>query len=227
MRILEVCCGDLESALAAARGGAQRVELCSALSADGLTPSLGLVEAVRQIPDLRLHVLIRPREGDFVYTDAEFEVMKADIRRARQAGADGVVIGALTAEGDIDVVRCRKLVEAAEGMQVTFHRAFDQCKHPQQALEQIIAMGCTRLLTSGQASSAQAGIPLLKQLVEQAGSRLILLPGAGVNRHNARKILDSTGAQEIHGSLRSMQGNRLITDSDIVCQTVLSINEGL
>lgn len=227
MRILEVCCGDLESALAAARGGAQRVELCSALSADGLTPSLGLIEAVRQIPDLRLHVLIRPREGDFVYTDAEFAVMKADIRRARQAGADGVVIGALTAEGDIDVIRCRKLVEAADGMQITFHRAFDQCNHPQQALEQIITMGCTRLLTSGQASSAQAGIPLLKQLVEQAGSRLILLPGAGVNHHNARKILDSTGAQEIHGSLRSMKGNRLITDSDIVRQTVLSINEGL
>lgn len=226
MRILEVCCGDLESAQAAARGGAQRVELCSALSADGLTPSLGLIEAVRQIPDLRLHVLIRPREGDFVYTDAEFEIMRDDILMAKQLGADGVVIGALTAEGDIDVKRCKKLVEAAEGMQVTFHRAFDQCRHPQEALEQIIAMGCTRLLTSGQASSAQAGIPLLKQLVEQAGSRLILLPGAGVNQHNARTILDSTGAQEIHGSLRSMQGNRLITDSDIVRQTVLSINEG-
>ena len=227
MRILEVCCGDLESAQAAARGGAQRVELCSALSADGLTPSLGLIEAVRQIPDLRLHVLIRPREGDFVYTDAEFEIMRDDILMAKQLGADGVVIGALTAEGDIDVERCKKLVEAAEGMQVTFHRAFDQCRHPQEALEQIIAMGCTRLLTSGQASSAQAGIPLLKQLVEQAGSRLILLPGAGVNHHNARTILDSTGAQEIHGSLRSMQGNRPITDSDIVRQTVLSIKEGL
>lgn len=226
MRILEVCCGDLESAQAAARGGAQRVELCSALSADGLTPSLGLIEAVRQLPDLRLHVLIRPREGDFVYTDAEFEIMRDDILMAKQLGADGVVIGALTAEGDIDVERCKKLVEAAEGMQVTFHRAFDQCRHPQEALEQIIAMGCTRLLTSGQASSAQAGIPLLKQLVEQAGSRLILLPGAGVNQHNASTILDSTGAQEIHGSLRSMQGNRLITDSDIVRQTVLSINEG-
>lgn len=226
MRILEVCCGDLESAQAAARGGAQRVELCSALSADGLTPSLGLIEAVRQIPDLRLHVLIRPREGDFVYTDAEFEIMRDDIVMAKQLGADGVVIGALTAEGDIDVEHCKKLVEAAEGMQVTFHRAFDQCRHPQEALEQIIAMGCTRLLTSGQASSAQAGIPLLKQLVEQAGSRLILLPGAGVNQHNARTILDSTGAQEIHGSLRSMQGNRLITDSDIVRQTVQSINEG-
>lgn len=226
MRILEVCCGDLESAQAAARGGAQRVELCSALSADGLTPSLGLIEAVRQIPDLRLHVLIRPREGDFVYTDAEFEIMRDDILMAKQLGADGVVIGALTAESDIDVKRCKKLVEAAEGMQVTFHRAFDQCRHPQEALEQIIAMGCTRLLTSGQACSAQAGIPLLKQLVEQAGSRLILLPGVGVNQHNARTILDSTGAQEIHGSLRSMQGNRLITDSDIVRQTVLSINEG-
>lgn len=226
MRILEVCCGDLESALAAARGGAQRVELCSALSADGLTPSLGLIEAVRRIPDLRLHVLIRPREGDFVYTDEEFLVMEEDIRKARLAGADGVVIGALTADGDIDVEHCRPLVIAAEGMQVTFHRAFDQCRDPQNALEQIIDMGCTRLLTSGQAHSAQAGIPLLKELVRQAGHRLIILPGAGVNEHNARTILDSTGATEIHGSLRSMQGNRLVTDSDIVRRTVLSINEG-
>lgn len=224
--VLEVCCGDYESALAAAAGGAQRVELCAALTTDGLTPSAGLIAAVRRIPNLRLHVLLRPREGDFVYTDAEFEIMRDDILMAKQLGADGVVIGALTAEGDIDVERCKKLVEAAEGMQVTFHRAFDQCRHPQEALEQIIAMGCTRLLTSGQASSAQAGIPLLKQLVEQAGSRLILLPGAGVNQHNARTILDSTGAQEIHGSLRSMQGNRLITDSNIVRQTVQSINEG-
>ena len=225
MRTLEVCCGDLESAQAAARGGAQRIELCSALSADGLTPSLGLIEASRQIAGLRLHVLIRPREGDFVYNEGEFQVMEEDIRRAHEAGADGVVIGALTSEGEIDVPHCRKLVEAASGMQVTFHRAFDQCKDPMKGLEQIIEMGCTRVLTSGQAPTAEAGIPLLKQFVEQAGNRLIILPGAGVNAQNAQSILEATGAQEIHGSLRSMQGNRLITDSDMVRRTLQSINE--
>lgn len=210
--------------MAAAKGGAQRVELCAALSADGLTPSAGLMAAVRRIPGLKMHVLIRPREGDFVYTDDEFVLMAEDIRLAKRLGADGVVIGALTPDGDIDVARCRTLVEAAVDMQVTFHRAFDQCREPLVALEQIIAMGCTRLLTSGQAATAEAGIPLLQQLVEQAGNRLIILPGAGVNAGNARAILDATGANEIHGSLRSMQGNRLITDATLVRSTVTAIN---
>lgn len=224
MRILEVCCGDLESALAAAEGGAQRVELCAALATDGLTPSAGLIAAVRSIPGLRMHVLIRPREGDFVYSDQEFAIMREDILVAKQLGADGVVIGALTPDGDIDVARCQTLVEAAQDMQVTFHRAFDQCREPLQALEQIIAMGCTRILTSGQAPTAEAGIPLLKQLVQQAASRLIILPGAGVNACNARTILDATCATEIHGSLRSLQHGRLISDPTLVAQTVTAIN---
>jgi len=224
MRILEVCCGDLESALAATEGGAQRVELCSALSADGLTPSAGLIAAVRRIPGLKMHVLIRPREGDFVYTDEEFDVMREDILLAKQLGADGVVIGALTPEGDIDVARCQKLVEAAQGMQVTFHRAFDQCREPLLALEQIIAMGCTRLLTSGQAATAEAGIGLIRRLVEQAGNRLIILPGAGVNARNARAILEATGANEIHGSLRALQRGRLVTDAGAIGDAVGAIN---
>lgn len=224
MRILEVCCGDLESALAAAQGGAQRVELCSALSADGLTPSAGLIAAVHRIPGIKMHVLIRPREGNFVYTEQEFEVMHEDVLLSKRLGADGVVIGALTPEGNIDVTHCRALIEAAQGMQVTFHRAFDQCRNPHQALEQIIEMGCSRLLTSGQQPTAEAGIPLLHELVQQANTRLIILPGAGVNAQNARTILDATGAQEIHGSLRSQQHGRLITDASIVRQTVLSIS---
>lgn len=221
--LLEVCCGDYESAQAAAAGGAQRVELCAALATDGLTPSAGLIAAVRRIPNLRLHVLIRPREGNFVYSDAEFEIMREDILMAQRLGADGVVIGALTPEGDIDVEHCQVLIEAAKGMQVTFHRAFDQCREPQRALEQIIALGCHRLLTSGQAATAEAGTALLLQLVQQAGERLIILPGAGVNAQNARAILDATGTREIHGSLRSMQGGRMVTDAQMVKQVVKSL----
>lgn len=221
--LLEVCCGDYESAVAAAAGGAQRVELCAALATDGLTPSAGLIAAVRRIPNLRLHVLIRPREGNFVYGDAEFEIMREDILMAQRLGADGVVIGALTPEGDIDVEHCQALVEAAKGMQVTFHRAFDQCREPERALEQIIALGCHRLLTSGQAATAEAGTALLQQLVQQAGERLIILPGAGVNVQNARAILDATGAREIHGSLRSLQGGRMVTDAQMVKQVVKSL----
>lgn len=221
--LLEVCCGDYESAQAAAAGGAQRVELCAALATDGLTPSAGLIAAVRRIPNLRLHVLIRPREGNFVYSDAEFEIMREDILMAQRLGADGVVIGALTPEGDIDVEHCQALVEAAKGMQVTFHRAFDQCREPQRALEQIIALGCHRLLTSGQAATAETGTALLQQLVQQAGERLIILPGAGVNAQNARAILDATGAREIHGSLRTRQGGRMMTDAQMVERVLKSL----
>lgn len=223
MRILEVCAGDLASAQAAAQGGAHRIELCSALHLDGLTPSAETIEAARRIEGLKLHVLIRPREGDFVYDDAETCTMLRDIRLAHQLGADGVVIGALTREGDIDIPLCRRLVEAAQGMQITFHRAFDRARNPLQALEQIIALGCTRLLTSGQAPTAEAGIPLLRQLVLQANGRIIIMPGAGVTPANARRILDLTGATEIHGSLRSLLNGHLITDPLLVRQTVLAL----
>ncbi len=218
--LLEVCCGDIQSARAAAQGGAQRIELCAALEADGLTPSAGLIAEARRIAGLRLHVLIRPREGNFAYDDEEFCIMESDIHMARQLGADGVVIGALTPERDIDVEHCRALMRAAEGMQVTFHRAFDQCRNPQEALEQIIGLGCHRLLTSGQCRTAVEGIPLLRSLVEQSQGRIIIMPGAGVNPDNAQMILQQTGAIEIHGSLRSLQHGRLITDASLVRQTL-------
>lgn len=204
---LEVCCGDLNAAREAYLGGAQRIELCSALSLDGLTPSAGMIAEARRLEGMRLHVLIRPREGDFVYDAEEFRVMKQDIAMARQLGADGVVIGALTREGDIDVEPLRALMEEARGMQVTFHRAFDCCRHPQEALEQIIALGCTRLLTSGQQPTAEAGIPLLRELVGQAAGRIIIMPGAGVNERNVASILSATGATEIHSSCRSMDAS--------------------
>jgi len=201
MSCLEVCCADLQSVRAAKEGGAHRVELCQALGLDGLTPSAGMIAKAVGM-DIPVQILIRPREGDFVYDKDEVECMLSDIRHARRLGAKGVVIGALKADGSIDEETVRLLVEEAEGLSITFHRAFDVCAHPLEALEQIISLGCHRLLTSGQAPAAEQGIPLLKKLVEQAAGRISIMPGAGVNPLNARRILAETGTYEIHGSLR-------------------------
>lgn len=209
-RILEVCVGSVASAIAARDGGAVRVELCSALEVGGVTPSLGLMREVRAIEGLKLHILIRPRGGDFLYDDAEVACMEQDIIAARECGADGVVIGALTADGDIDVSVCHRLVEAAGNMSITFHRAFDMCREPMQALDDIIALGCNRLLTSGRAGTAVEGVSLLKQLVEVAGDRVIIMPGCGVNANNASYILDATGACEIHASARRSVGSGMV-----------------
>ena len=211
---LEICCADLHSLRAAIAGGAQRIELCQALNLDGLTPSAGMIElAVNSGIDV--HVLIRPREGNFVYSEDEVDCMIYDIQMARKLGAEGVVIGALTPEGDIDIQACHRMVEAAgDKMHITFHRAFDVCRNPEEALLEIHALGCDRLLTSGQAPTAEEGIPLLKKLVAESkafeprescgvrGSKLCIMPGAGVSPENAARIIKETGATEIHGSLR-------------------------
>ena len=198
---LEVCCADLLSVRAAKEGGAQRIELCGALEVDGLTPSEEMMaEAIGM--GIPVQVLIRPRQGDFVYDEAEVQTMLESIRLAKRLGANGVVIGALRPDGSIDEETVRRLVEEAEDLSITFHRAFDVCARPLEALEQIIALGCHRLLTSGQTPTAEQGIPLIKRLVEQSAGRLIIMPGAGVSPQNARHILSETGAREIHGSLR-------------------------
>jgi len=225
MNILEVCVGSAESLFAAYEGGAERVELCADLAADGLTPPAELIRMAACMDGLRVHVLIRSREGDFVYTEAEIAQMEEQIRMARENGADGVVVGALTPDGEIDMDACRRWMKAAEGMSVTFHRAFDRCVHPQKALEYIISLGCDRLLTSGQQPSALAGAPLLKALVEQAADRIIIMPGAGVNPENAAEILRLTGAREIHASARSdRQHGRLETDPLLVSALLEKIN---
>ena len=201
MRKLEVCCGDLQSVRAAIEGGAHRVELCEALELDGLTPSEAMMESAIGM-GIPVQVLIRVREGDFVYNKDEICKMRNDIRLARKLGAAGVVIGALMPDGSIDEEAIRCMIDEAEGLSVTFHRAFDVCRKPEEALEKIISLGCHRLLTSGQATTAEQGIPMLKKLVEQADGRIIIMPGAGVNPQNASRILEETGALEIHGSLR-------------------------
>ncbi|MBO7120216.1 MAG: copper homeostasis protein CutC [Bacteroidaceae bacterium] len=217
---LEVCCGDLESVRAAKEGGAHRIELCRDLDVDGLTPSAEMMaEAIGM--GIPVQVLIRPREGDFVYDETEVQSMLDDVRLAKRLGANGVVIGALKCDGSIDQETIRRLVDEATGLSITFHRAFDVCAQPEEALEQIVALGCHRLLTSGQAATAEEGIPLIRRLVELSAGRLVIMPGAGVSPENASRILSETGAHEIHGSLRR-NGH---TDSEsvkAVCNALLS-----
>lgn len=206
---LEVCAGDIASVFAAKQGGAYRVELCSALGEGGVTPSAGAIaEAVST--GIKVNVLIRPRSGDFLYNEAEKQVMIADVRYAASAGANGVVIGALTPEGDVDLSLCHELVMAAEGLEVTFHRAFDRCREPQRALEDIIALGCTRLLTSGQAADALTGAPLIETLVRQAAGRISIMPGCGVNVSNVAQIVSATGVWEVHSSASAIAMSRML-----------------
>lgn len=220
MNILEVCCGSLQSVAAAVEGGAQRIELCSALSLDGLTPSVGLLQTVRELyPTLTVHVLIRAREGDFVYNRREVMMMERDIRAALPF-ADGIVVGALTSQGDVDMAAMECLMAAAGSRPVTFHRAFDVCRNPSTALEQIIQLGCRRILTSGQAPCAEAGIDLLRRLRDLSDDRLIIMPGGGVNARNARRLLDEVKTCEIHGSCSGGTG---LTDAAIVRQILADI----
>ena len=200
--VLEVCAGCIESVFAAQRGGAYRVELCSGLDEGGLTPSAGFLESAVAIGGIRKHVLIRPRGGDFLYTKAEQHVICRDIEFAKSLGADGVVIGALDADGHIDMQAMKDFMQAAEGVDVTFHRAFDLCDNPKEALCQIISLGCSRILTSGLSVTAEKGIPVLRELVDLAGDRISIMPGCGVNASNAAKIIHETGAKEIHASAR-------------------------
>lgn len=199
---LEICAGSWTSALAAKNGGAYRVELCSGLDEGGLTPSVGLIRKVCGLEGIKKHVLIRPRGGDFLYTAAEKDIIIDDIKCACDLGADGVVVGALLDDGRIDIDFLYECVEAASGVNVTFHRAFDLCVNPLDALEQIIEAGCNRILTSGQAATAEVGIPMLRQLVEKTAGRLTIMPGCGVLPTNVARILRETGACEIHASAR-------------------------
>lgn len=201
MRKIEVCSTSLDDAREAEAGGAIRIELCSAITCGGVTPSHGTIQ---QIIDANLNldtnVLIRAREGGFHYTPSEIDTMCHDIEFCRKAGVHGVVIGALTEQGDIDLEACSRMMEAAGNMSVTFHRAFDICRYPYTALEQIIALGCERLLTSGQQNSAEEGTALIAELVKRAAGRIIIMPGAGINPKNIATIEQKTAATEFHST---------------------------
>ena len=209
MATLEVCIDSVASALHAERGGADRVELCDNLLEGGTTPSAGCIEVVRASIKIGLQVIIRPRGGDFLYDDLEFEMMKKDIQVAKDLGADGVVLGILTAQGHIDRDRTAQLLERARPMNVTFHRAFDMTVEPIQALEDLIELGIDRLLTSGQQPTAPQGAALIQELVQRAGNRIILMPGGGINEDNIRDLIQQTGVQECHVSGRGAVTSRM------------------
>ena len=201
MRKIEVCCSSLKEVLEAERAGAFRVELCGAIALGGLTPSYGVIRSVVEaVSSIKVNVLIRVREGGFCYNDEEVEAMCRDIEFCREVGVDGVVIGALTADGEIDIVACRKMMAAAQGMSVTFHRAFDVCRNGEKALEDIISLGCDRLLTSGMEQNAEQGATYIAKLVEQAAGRIAIMPGAGIRPNNIAMIEKITAATEFHST---------------------------
>jgi copper homeostasis protein len=206
---IEICVDSAEGVLAAERGGADRVELCDNLLEGGTTPSAGCLKVARNISKILIHVIIRPRGGDFLYSSTETAVMLEDIRLAKESGADGVVIGCLTAEGDIDLPQTQALLAAARPMKVTFHRAFDMCRDPHAALEQLISLGIERVLTSGQEGSAFEGMELIATLQKQAAGRIIIMPGGGVTPRNLQKIVQTTGVKEIHMSARTGTESRM------------------
>lgn len=195
--MLEICCFSLESCLTAQKAGAYRIELCGGMFEGGTSPSAGLIKLARQHLSIKLYVMIRPRGGDFCYSDTEFEVMKADIHAAKELGADGVVFGILNPDASVDVNRTKELVDLAKPLKVTFHRAFDVSAEPFEALEAIIETGCERILTSGQKNTAIEGIDLLKTLAEKAGNRIEIMAGAGVSAANASQLLEA-GVHALH-----------------------------
>lgn len=199
---IEICANSVESCLQAQKGGAYRVELCAGIPEGGTTPSYGEIVVARELLNIKLNIIIRPRGGDFLYSDVEHNTMLHDIQMAKKLGVDGVVIGSLKADGTIDMARNKELIDAAEGMNVTFHRAFDMCRDPFESLEQIILLGCHTLLTSGQQPTAIEGVLLLKELVAKANNRIIIMPGSGVNENNIATIAKETEATEFHFSAR-------------------------
>lgn len=236
--LLEIAANSVASALAAQEGGADRIELCSALELGGLTPSHALIAIVRERIRLPIHVLIRPRAGDFVYTDLEFETMQRDIEACAALGCDGVVIGALDRHGDVDADRCRALRSAAGRLGATFHRAFDVSADAGRALEAVIALGCERILTSGRQANALAGAALIAELVARAAGRIGIMPGAGITVGNVAELRARTGACEFHASakrylpsraapaspgLHDMTAGELRTDADEVKALVLAL----
>ena len=196
--ILEACVDSAEAAIAAQEGGADRVELCNDLLEGGTTPSAGTIQLAREHVDIGLNVMIRPRGGDFCYSCAEFEVMKLDIQMAKKWGANGVVFGILKEDGSVDTGRTGTLVALARPLSVTFHRAFDMLRGPYEALEDLIKLGIDRVLTSGQEYSALEGLALITDLVQKAGDRIIVMPGAGITERNIKKIIEQSGAKEVH-----------------------------
>jgi len=245
--VLEACVDSVEAAVAAQEGGADRVELCANLLEGGTTPSAGTIQLAREKLGIGLNVMIRPRGGDFCYSDAEFEVMKLDVQLAKKLGADGVVSGILKENGAIDTLRTGELLELARPLSVTFHRAFDMARDPYEAIKDLIGLGIDRILTSGQDLSALEGLDLIADLVQKAGDRIIVMPGGGITERNVQKIVLHSGAREVHvyapmtvesrmryrndrcfmgGELRPPEFSLTVTDADRIQAFVRAVQQG-
>jgi copper homeostasis protein len=208
--LLEVAIASVDDALAAAKGGADRLELNAALALGGLTPSLGALIEVKAAVQLPVLAMVRPRPGGFAYSAADFQVMQRDADLALQHGADGIVFGILTDTGRVDVDRCRRLVQQAGNQAVVFHRAFDVTPEPFEALEQLIDLGIQRVMTSGQQADAKSGAELIAELIKRAARRIEVLPAGGINRVTVANVLARTGCRQVHASLRSNRHDRSV-----------------
>ena len=202
--LLEICANSVRSALAAQQGGANRIELCDNMAEGGTTPSYGMIATCKKLFKIPVFPIIRPRGGDFLYSEEEFEVMKKDVTACAKLGCEGVVFGILQSDGSIDKERCSELIALAKPMQVTFHRAFDHCNDLEKCLEDIISLGCDRVLTSGGETYATGGIQKLKSMVQQAENRIIIMPGSGVTHKNILNLMRETGASEFHSTAKKL-----------------------
>jgi copper homeostasis protein len=207
--IIEIATSDFSTTQSAVDGGADRIELCANLAEGGTTPSFASIKKCRESFSVELYPIIRPRGGDFLYTKDEYEIMLKEVILCRQLGCDGVVIGLLNMDGSIDVARTANLVEAAYPLGVTFHRAFDRCTEPFEAMEQIIEIGCERILTSGQQPTVNEGVELIADLKKAADNRIIIMPGSGVRADNIKMLAEKTGCTEFHSSLRSKEKSKM------------------
>ncbi|MBX7054334.1 MAG: copper homeostasis protein CutC [Pyrinomonadaceae bacterium] len=234
---VEICVDTVESAIAAQAGGAHRVELCDNLMEGGTTPSFGAVAVARELLDIKLHVIIRPRGGDFLYSETEFDIMKRDIAAAKGLGVDGVVIGILDAEGNIDTARTQVLTDLARPMAVTFHRAFDVCRDAFRAIDDLAEIGVDRILTSGQEATAVEGLEMLSEFVTYAADRIVIMACGNLNERNINKVVAATKVKDVHftafgeigsgmrhrnervfmgGTLRPPEYSRAVTDAEKV-----------
>lgn len=189
--------------------GATRLELCSNLFEGGTSPSIGLLQVVKRVTQIPVYVMVRPRGGDFLYTEREMEVMRCDVTAFKQHGADGIVFGAVTSAGAVDVETCQELIDVARPLPITFHRAIDMTADIYEALDAVMGLGFERVLTSGGEGTALEGTPVIRRLVVQAGDRIMVMPGGGINEKNVRRIMDETGAREFHASARGDRESRM------------------
>lgn len=221
--VLEIACFDIASAIKAATAGADRIELCDNAAEGGTTPSYGILKSVKELLAIPVFPIIRPRGGDFLYSNEEYKTMLYDVQLCQDLGFDGVVLGLLNDIGRVDIKRTEQLIKAAGNMQVTFHRAFDRAADPFHSLEAVIYCGCKRILTSGQVPNAYDGKELIKELIEQAQNRIIIMPGSGVRSNNIAQLATYTGATELHSSARKMQPSAMFYTKESMQETLETV----